>query len=116
MILNAIRNLLFPTKMNSAKVLNPREFKTGITSGKSVLLDVRTKREFEQGHIEGARNLDIFHVGKFQSQCELLNRDEPVYLYCRSGNRSRKASRILANMGFKEIYDLRGGILNWYKS
>ena len=114
MILNAIRDLFFPEKMDNVKVLSPENFKHKITSGVPVLLDVRTQREFQQGHIEGARNLDIFQTGKFQSQCELLNRDQPVYLYCRSGNRSRKASRILTKMGFREIYDLKGGILNWY--
>lgn len=114
MILQAIREMLFPAKMDNVKVLSPEVFKSRIASGVPVLLDVRTQREFQQGHIEGARNLDIFHTGKFQSQCELLNRDQPVYLYCRSGNRSRKASRILTRMGFREIYDLKGGILNWY--
>lgn len=114
MLLQAIKELLFPPESGNVKVLSPELYKERISSGVPVLLDVRTKREYDQGHIQGAKNLDIFQTGKFQSQCELLNRDQPVYLYCRSGNRSRKASRILTRMGFKEIYDLKGGILNWY--
>ena len=114
MILDTIKELLFPSNSDKVKVLSPESFKQQLSLGTPVLLDVRTKREFEQGHITGARNLDIFQTGKFQTQCELLKRDQPVYLYCRSGNRSRKASRLLTRMGFKEIYDLKGGILNWY--
>lgn len=114
MILEALRGIFFPSGSDNVKVLSPEEYKKRIGTGSPVLLDVRTKREFAEGHIEGARNLDIFQTGKFQSQCELLNREKAVFIYCRSGNRSRKASRILTRMGFKEIYDLKGGILNWY--
>ncbi len=114
MILEAIKELFFNSRTDQVKILSPEVYKEHIAAGTPVILDVRTPREYKQGHIEGARNLDIFQRGKFQSQCELLKRDQPVYLYCRSGNRSRKAGRILTQMGFKEIYDLQGGILNWY--
>jgi rhodanese-related sulfurtransferase len=42
-----------------------------------------------------------------------LNPSKPVYLYCRSGNRSGKAANLLAKMGFTEIYDLKGGYMSW---
>ena len=42
-----------------------------------------------------------------------LDKNEPIYLYCRSGKRSAKAAQILKEMGFKEIYDMEGGFLNW---
>ncbi|WP_224491041.1 rhodanese-like domain-containing protein [Robertkochia flava] len=114
MILDTLRELLFSPGSDQVKVLSPEDYKRRISNGNAVIIDVRTKREYLEGHIEGARNLDIFQTGKFQSQCELLNREQPVYIYCRSGNRSRRASKMLSRMGFKEIYDLKGGILNWY--
>ena len=114
MILDALREMFFPSGSDHVRVLSPGEYKRKISKGSPVLIDVRTKREYTEGHIPGARNLDIFQAGKFQSQCELLHREQPVFIYCRSGNRSRKATRILARMGFKEIYDLKGGFMNWY--
>ncbi len=44
-----------------------------------------------------------------------LNKDEPLYIYCRSGNRSGKAASKLKELGFKEVYDLQGGVLDWKK-
>ena len=77
------------------------------------LLDVRTPEEYNQGHIEGAMNIN-FYDEDFARQLEQnLNKDKPVMLYCRSGRRSAKAAGQLGAMGFKEIYDLKGGFLDW---
>jgi len=79
------------------------------------LLDVRTPKEYEDGHIEGAVNIDYFDEN-FLSQAEQrFNKDQPVMLYCRSGNRSAKATAIMKEAGFKEIYDLKGGYMQWPK-
>ena len=67
------------------------------------VLDVRTSAEFAQGHLEEARNVNVL-AGDFDVQVEALglDRDAPVYLYCRSGHRSSKAQRRLAKLGFAQ--------------
>ena len=75
------------------------------------LLDVRTPKEFtEDGHIKGA-NLIPVQLFKY-IYLEGL-RDKPVLVYCRSGNRSSIAAKMLEEMGVKKVYNLEGGILAW---
>lgn len=93
-------------------ILDVQTFKDS-TSNKAVqLIDVRTPDEFNSGHIKDAKNID-FHSEEFTSELSKLNKEKPVYIYCRSGSRSAKAANKLSEMGFKEIFDLEGGILNY---
>lgn len=73
------------------------------------VIDVRTPQEYAGGHLSGAANLDVFEPD-FVEQFEALgiNKDEPVYLYCRSGNRSGKAARLLRERGYSEAYNVGG--------
>lgn len=83
-------------------------------SSQLLLLDVRTEEEFEEGHLSGALNMDFLSEG-FRLQVEQLPKDQPVFIYCRSGNRSAKAASLLREAGFQQIYDLKGGYLEWEK-
>lgn len=93
-------------------LLSPQDFKEHISKKNVQLVDVRTPREYNIGHIKGARNID-FNSGSFISEFNKLNKNRPIYIYCRTGSRSRHASDKLSDMGFTEIYDLRGGIVKW---
>ncbi|WP_411895617.1 rhodanese-like domain-containing protein [Winogradskyella sp. A2] len=97
---------------DTVKVLTTKEFKEQVDNKQVQLIDVRTPKEFISGHIKGARNID-FNSNSFDEEFNKLNKDEPVYIYCRSGVRSGEASKKLETMGFKEIYDLKGGIINY---
>lgn len=97
---------------NVIKLLSPEGFKMQTENKKVQLIDVRTPAEFNGGHIKGAKNIDFFS-GKFNVEFNKLNKDKAVYVYCRSGSRSRQTSKKLEAMGFTEIYDLKGGILNY---
>jgi rhodanese-related sulfurtransferase len=90
------------------------EFKTKVENKKVQLIDVRTPKEYNEGHIKDAENID-FYDPTFYNQMNNLNKDEPIYIYCRSGGRSGNAAAQLKEQGFKEVYDLKGGILNWKK-
>lgn len=71
------------------------------------LIDVRTPKEFQAGHLPGAENIDILQdgvVSRFQS----LDKEKTVYVYCQKGGRSAKASKVLDSLGFKTV-DLLGG-------
>ena len=94
------------------KVVSQTEFKTLIKADKGQLLDVRTPSEFNAGHIKTAENID-FTGSDFREKVSKLDREKPVLIYCHSGNRSGKASLILKELGFKEVYDLQGGYSNW---
>ena len=74
------------------------------------LVDVRTPREYDSEHIKGVLNIDWFQPFKFKRAVEKLDKNRPVYIYCRTGNRSQKAARKLADFGFTQIYDLERGI------
>ncbi|WP_299336280.1 rhodanese-like domain-containing protein [uncultured Psychroserpens sp.] len=100
------------TQNESVTLLSPMEFKLKVESQNIQLVDVRTQKEFKSGHLKGAKNIDFFS-GRFNIEFDKLDKEKPVYVYCRSGSRSRQTARKLANMGFNEIYDLQGGILNY---
>jgi len=95
------------------KVISPEEYKKSVVD--QVLIDVRTEKEYQAGHLEGAKNIN-FMGSDFEAGLAELDKDTPVYLYCRSGKRSAAASKKMKALGFKSITDLQGGILNWQKS
>lgn len=95
--------------------LSPSSFKEDVSDKKVQLVDVRTAEEFEEGHIEKAVNIDFLAEG-FDEKFDNFHKDQPIYIYCRSGNRSGKAAKILSEMGFETIYDLEGGYLNFEKN
>lgn len=93
-------------------VISPESFKE--KSMNQVIIDVRTPQEFQAGHIEGALNINYFDKN-FLEQFSNFDKTKPVFIYCKSGNRSSSASPKISKLGFKEVYDLQGGILNWEK-
>lgn len=94
-------------------VLNKNEYATQIVTNNIKPFDVRTPSEYNSGHIKKAINVDIFNAGNFNSYFEKLDKEKPVYVYCRSGARSQKAARKLLKMGFVQVYDLKGGYNSW---
>ena len=103
------------TAQNSVaiSVLNKNQFAEAIQVKEVILVDVRTPEEYAEGFIEGAINIDYFDQQSFIKQISELDKKEPVYLYCRSGNRSMKAARQLVTLGFEKVYDLAGGYMSW---
>lgn len=79
----------------------------------TVILDVRTEDEFNDGFIANAINIDIHRGQHFVTSIEALDRDKKYYVYCRSGMRSAKACEIMNQLGFENTYNLLGGILDW---
>jgi len=94
------------------EVLDVPTFKDEISNSKVQLVDVRTPEEYAEGHIKNARNID-FLANDFSKAILKVDKDQPVYIYCRSGNRSGQAAQIMQKLGYKTIYDLKGGFLAW---
>ena len=78
------------------------------------VLDVRTPREFAEGHIDGAINVD-FRASNFEQQIRLLDPEATYLVHCRSGGRSGKSLAKLKSAGIKNLIHLDGGILAWNK-
>ena len=77
-----------------------------------VIIDVRTSEEFTGGHIENAINIDFFSEA-FQGTLNDLDRDKTYVIYCKVGIRSRSALDIMAELNFKEAYNILGGTDQW---
>ena len=99
------------TNKNVAR-LSPEEFQLFINNDSIQLIDVRKPSEFVTGHIPNAVNID-FLSEDFASNIIKLNKEKPVYIYCRSGKRSNESVIEFEKAGFTKIYDLEGGVLNW---
>lgn len=84
------------------------------TSGESaestaatVIIDVRTPQEYQEGHLKGAVNMDL-SSGSFAEQIDGLDPNAPYQVYCRSGNRSARAVAAMRDAGFTSVTDLGG--------
>lgn len=76
------------------------------------IIDVRTPEEFKQGHIQNAVNIN-WNGSDFSAQMAKFDKSQPIFIYCLSGGRSGSASAQLRSEGFKEIYELTGGMMAW---
>lgn len=97
-------------------VISIADFKTKMENPEAQLIDVRTDGEVREGMLPGAIQLDESNWDNFVKGAESLDPDKPVLIYCRSGARSNKAAKYLSQNGFKEVYDMRGGIIDWNKN
>ena len=79
------------------------------------ILDVRTAKEFADGHVAGAVNIDV-NQADFAQKIDQLDRSKTYIVYCRSGRRSSKAVGIMATKGFKNLYNVSDGFLGWNKN
>jgi len=93
------------------EVVSAEKFKS-LISDEVQLIDVRTPSEYDGGKIGDAVNID-FYGANFAAELEKLDKTKTVLVYCAAGGRSGKAAKKLAKLGFKEVYDLKGGYGNW---
>lgn len=77
-----------------------------------VILDVRTLEEHFSEKLKNSQNID-FYSRSFQEEINELDKNKTYLIYCRSGNRSGQAFRIMQEFGFTKVYDLNGGLIEW---
>lgn len=104
--------LLTACSSSSATKVSPKEFSEVIKDISIVVLDVRTPEEFAEGHLQGAINID-FQSGNFEKEIAALDRTATYAVYCRSGNRSGQAVKVMSDSGFTKLYDMDGGLVDW---
>ena len=96
--------------------ITPQEAFTLIQDNKNnpdfAIIDVRTSEEFAEEHIENAINID-FRSETFRDELNNLDKEKTYLIYCRSGNRSGNALDIMAELNFREVHNMLGGIIKW---
>lgn len=102
-------------KEQTVALVPPAEFQEKMADEKGQVIDVRTRREFATGHIEGAQNLHVYDKD-FEQRVDKLDKTEPVYVYCKVGGRSAEAVEVLKAKGFMHIIELDGGMDAWLEA
>jgi rhodanese-related sulfurtransferase len=96
----------------SAVDLGVKEFSAKVAEVGVITLDVRTPGEFMGGFIQGARNID-FQSGNFENEIATLDKNATYAVYCRSGNRSGQAVKVMQDAGFTNVFNMNGGVIDW---
>ena len=96
-----------------SQTVDVETFQKGLENKNAQFLDVRSAEEFASGHIKGAMLAPIQDGEEFNRRINALDKKKPVYVYCLSGGRSKRASSILREQGFTEVNELEGGISAW---
>ena len=97
---------------SQTKIVSPEEVQELMKHENVQILDVRTPKEYDEGFIEGAKNIS-FYSSTFSTDIEVLDKHKPIIVYCKMGGRSAKSAKIMKDIGFTEVYDLEGGITKW---
>jgi len=99
-----------PSSPPSISEVSPTQAQTEVSKAYVQFIDVRTAEEYASGHAERARNMPL---DTLSSKLDLLNKDEPVYIICQTGNRSKKAAELMKDAGFKKLFNVTGGTVAW---
>ena len=107
---------IFSCKGQTSKnviTLEPKTFSEKIIATPNAqIIDVRTPQEFTGSHLDNALNIDWFS-DTFEANVQKLDKTKPVFVYCKTNNRSIEAAEKLEEFGFKTIYNMSGGLLKW---
>ncbi|WP_455330949.1 rhodanese-like domain-containing protein [Exiguobacterium profundum] len=106
----AIFIFVITSEKDGIKKIDVKTLQNKLENEEITLLDVRESSEYEGGHIEGAVNAPLSSLDANQLP---YPKDDPIYVICRSGNRSAQAASQLQDAGYTEIYDVSGGMLVW---
>ncbi len=97
---------------SSAIDLSVTEFSSKVAEAGVITLDVRTPGEYAEGHLEGAQLIDL-QSGNFENEISSLDKNATYAVYCRSGNRSGQAVKVMQDAGFTSVFNMNGGVIDW---
>lgn len=100
------------TQQSTIALITPEDLEVKMSDPLIQLIDVRTDKEWQKGHLKGAKRFEI-NNSNWETQISILDKNLPVYVYCAKGGRSSRSAKQLQKAGFQEIYDLDGGITAW---
>ena len=114
-IFQSCKNSTNNSATSAIELISPQQVYDAVYNKDTVqLVDVRTPEEYKISHLKGSQNICVTSKD-FAKKVKTLDKNKPVYLYCRVGGRSAGAAKQLQKMGFTKIYDMDGGILLWEK-
>ena len=93
--------------------LSVSAFEKKLVDANIQILDVRTEGEYQSGHLKNALQADWFDKTQFADRTQYLDKSKPVLVYCASGVRSGQAMKLMASQGFKQVYNMEGGMSAW---
>jgi rhodanese-related sulfurtransferase len=99
-----------PDVASDIRDISPVEARAAVSKAYSQFIDVRTPDEYSGGHAARAVNIPL---DALTSKLDTLEKNEPVYLICQTGNRSKKAAQILKDNGFNNVLNVAGGTVAW---
>lgn len=110
LVVGTLLIVLFTSNKGEITKIDVETLQNRLENEDITLIDVREVEEYEGGHIEGAVNAPLSSL----NTTELPHvKDEPIYIICRSGNRSAQAAQILSDRGYTEVYDVTDGMIAW---
>ena len=104
------RKLFGAAPADGAAAVNVEEARRKLDAREAVMIDVRERDEWRAGHVKGARHIPLGDLGARVGE---IPRDREVLLFCRSGNRSGKATQFLREQGYTQVRNVEGGIIAW---
>lgn len=102
-----------PNVPSGIKDVSPAEAQVAVAKAYSQFIDVRTAEEYSGGHAVRAENIPLDTLA---ANFAKLNKNEPVYIICQTGSRSKKAAEILTDAGFNNVLNIVGGTVAWQKA
>lgn len=107
-------SIIFSCTAQTRNKLTADEFEKEITTKQNIqILDVRTPREFFEGHIKNALQADWNDKAEFERRLSFVDKNKPVYVYCLAGGRSAAAADKMRKAGYANVYELSGGTNAW---
>lgn len=110
LVVGTLLIVLFTSNKGEITKIDVETLQNKLENDDITLIDVREVEEYEGGHIEGAVNAPLSTLNETELP---YAKDDPIYIICRSGNRSAQAARLLNDRGYTEIYDVTGGMIAW---
>lgn len=108
LIITGIMMFNFLSKQKNDMDISVTEFREKVENNPGRVIDVRTRAEYEDGHLKITDEQFDWLNGDFHDAVEGMDKSETYYLYCRSGNRSGQAARMMRDKGFKNVYNVGG--------
>ena len=110
-MLYKLKKILNKNRCYCEKEIDQTQLEKMVQEG-SILLDVRSTQEFEEGHLGNAISLPVYDIKK-KYQEMLKDKSQTIIVYCSTGHRSEKAQKLLKKLGYEKVYNLCNGLENY---